>query len=82
MEEAGILLYQMPAKLLYEPSILMVVLLMQKNLLISSFLMTLTIRNSFLIARLYYRKLFRDLEKKLIMNSSAKKVLNITNNSL
>lgn len=57
-------------------------LLMQKNLLISSFLMTLTIRNSFLIARLYYRKLFRDLEKKLIMNSSVKKVLNITNNSL
>ena len=36
----------------------------------------------FLIARLYYRKLFRDLEKKLIMNSSVKKVLNITNNSL
>ena len=63
-------------------SILMVVLLMQKNLLISSFLMTLIIRNSFLIARLYYRKLFRDLEKKLIMNSSVKKVLNITNNLL
>lgn len=53
-----------------------------KNLLISSFLMTLTIRNSFLIARLYYRKLFRDLEKKLIMNSLVKKVLNIINNSL
>ena len=35
--------------------------------------MTLKIRNSFLIARLYYRKLFRDLEKKLIMNSSVKK---------
>ena len=53
-----------------------------KEFVISSFLMTLTIRNSFLIARLYYRKLFRDLEKKLIMNSSVKKVLNITNNSL
>ena len=29
-----------------------------------------------------YRKLFRDLEKKLIMNSLVKKVLNIINNSL
>ena len=35
-----------------------------------------------IVSRLYYRKLFRDLEKKLIMNSSVKKVLNITNNSL
>ena len=49
---------------------------------VNKFLMTLTIRNSFLIARLYYRKLFRDLEKKLIMNSLVKKVLNIINNSL